>query len=105
MPSSSPRGRESYLRYVSMFFEAFPDLHTEVLDITGGGGLMAARLRNTGTHEGEFMGIPASGRAIELEGGHFTRHNDNGEITEEFVYLDQLTLMQQLGVIPEEAMS
>lgn len=103
MPSSHLRGRESYLRYVSMFFEAFPDLHTKVLDITGEGRLMAARLRNTGTHEGEIMGIPASGRAIDLEVGHFTRHNNNGEITEEYVYLDQLVFMQQLGVMAEAA--
>jgi len=104
-PLGLGHGREAYLKFVSLWFEAFPDMHTEVLQMVAEDNLVAIRLRNTGTHEGEFMGIPATGRRFDLEVGHFSRHNDDGEIIEELPYFDQLAFLQQLGVIPEDALA
>ena len=100
LPEELGRTRADYLRFVQTAFEAFPDLHFEVLDVVVEGDRVAARFVNTGTHEGEFMGVPASGRAIKVEGSDFCRFDDEARITAHWAYADNLELMQQLGVMP-----
>lgn len=101
IPAELGETREDYLRFMQLAFEAFPDFHVEVLDVVVEGDRVAARFRNTGTHEGEFMGIPASGRAFKLEGSDFCHFDDEARIAEHWAHADNLEFMQQLGVIPE----
>ena len=100
IPEEFGQSREDYLRFMQLAFEAFPDLRYEALDVVAENGRVAARFRNTGTHEGEFFGIPATGRAFKLEGSDFCRLDEQAKITAHWAYADNLDLMQQLGVMP-----
>lgn len=101
IPEEFDQTREDYLKFMQMAFEAFPDFRYEALEVIAEDDHVAARYRNTGTHEGEFMGIPATGRPFKLEGGDFCRFNDDGKIVAHWAYADNLEFMQQLGVMPE----
>jgi steroid delta-isomerase-like uncharacterized protein len=99
------QGREAFLEYIRTSFEGVPDARIELLDVVAEGDRIAARYRGTGTHDGEFLGIPPSGNQIALEVGLFARFNAHGEIAEYHSYADNLDLMQQLGAIPEDVIS
>lgn len=96
--------REGYLQFVQTAFEAFPDLRYEALDVIADRAWVAARYRNTGTHEAAFMGIPATGRPVRLSGGDFCRFDDDGRIVAHWAYTDNLELLQQLGVLAEDTL-
>lgn len=101
VPPELGTGREAYLQYVQMFFNAFPDLRVETLDLVAEGDMIAVRVRNSGTHTGgEVMGMPASGKSFTIEAADFTRFNNEGKIVEEWEHVDNLSLMQQLGAMP-----
>lgn len=53
----------------------------------------------TGTHEGSFMGIDATGRRVDIESVDFLRFDDDGKVTAHWGYLDRMDLMGQLGVV------
>lgn len=95
--------REAFLEFERAAFQAFPDFRVDVLDTVAERDLVAARLRVAGTHRGEFLGIPASGRALDLEYGNLSRFDSDGRIVEDRDYIDTLELMQQLGVNPDAA--
>jgi hypothetical protein len=71
-----------------MIHQAFPDLHAEVHDVIADGDLVAARVTYTGTHQGEFVGIPATGRKTTTNGVHFFRMQDGRQVEH---WRDQLT--------------
>jgi predicted ester cyclase len=56
-------------QFFGMVHQAFPDLHAEVHDLIAEGELVAARVTYTSTHQGEFLGIPATGRKTTTSGG------------------------------------
>jgi hypothetical protein len=62
-----------------------------------------ARARATGTHQGDFMGMPATGKRIEVQLVDIIRFGDDGLAREHWGVFDTMTMMQQLGVIPEDA--
>ncbi len=95
------RGREAFVESDRELVEGLPDLTVEVLDVVAEGDVVASRLRVSGTHQGEFMGIPASGNHVELEIANFSRCDEHGKIVEDRDFVDSLALMQQLGVDPE----
>ena len=84
-----------------MYIAAFPDLRMEPEDVLASGDKVVARTRGTGTHRGEFMGIPASGKSIDVELIDIMRFGEDGLVTEHWGVFDALTMMQQLGAIPE----
>lgn len=93
---------DAFIEVARMYVEAFPDIRMDVLEAVADGDRVAARVRAAGTHEGEFVGIPASGRRIELETLEFARFNTSGECVERRAYEDNLVLMQQIGAVPDE---
>lgn len=93
-------GRDRYVQFMQGLFEAFPDLEAEVVDMVSDGSLVAANVRVSGTHEGEFNGIPATGKRVVLEATDWVRVNHDGRLTEHWAHADNLSLMQQLGIIP-----
>lgn len=60
------RGRQGQQTAVEAFLNAFPDLRNEILLTVAEGDLVAAHQKWTGTHSGEFLGIPATGREVEF---------------------------------------
>jgi len=99
-PPGTPAGREGVKAFVSMFREAFPDLKVEVDEMLEDGDLAAARATFSGTHDGEFMGVPASGKKVSIETIDIVRF-DGDRVAEHWGVTDVMALMQQIGAIPE----
>ena len=78
---------------------AFPDLHCAVEGEIREGNGFAAHWTMHGTHTGLFMGNPPTGRQVEVQGMIFGRI-ENGHITEDWTLIDQLGILQQLGLVP-----
>lgn len=93
-------GREEHFKgMVPAFRAAFPDLQFTFEDMIAEGDTVATRFTMHGTHEGEFMGIPPTGKEVRVSGMVFERVED-GKVQEGWVQRDNLGMMQQLGVIP-----
>jgi steroid delta-isomerase-like uncharacterized protein len=84
---------------VAYFLAIFPDPEEDIQDITGSGDTVATRWVLTGSQQQEFMGIPASGQPIRIEGMNFYRLRD-GRVTDIWTQFDGVAMMQQLGAIP-----
>jgi steroid delta-isomerase-like uncharacterized protein len=90
------RGLEVWRQGFEMVKYAFPDLRAHIEDIFAAGDRVAVRLRFRGTHRGEFLGIPATSRAIEYVSHEFYRLAD-GLIAEEWICSDMATLLRQVS--------
>jgi steroid delta-isomerase-like uncharacterized protein len=86
--------------FFRMYLAAFPDLRMNVEDVLESGDKVVARLRATGTHQGEFMGIPATGKRVDVQLIDMFRLGD-GLVHEHWGVIDTLAMMQQLGVVPD----
>ena len=91
-------GREGAKQFVTMFRTAFPDLHFTIEDQIAEGDMVVTRWTARGTHRGDFQGVLATGREIRLTGTDIDRMT-NGKVVECWAHVDELGLMQQLGVI------
>ena len=92
-------GVEGMKQMMGMFFGAFPDLHMQVEDVIAEGDKVVMRLKTEGTHQGEFMGIAATGKQVSFEEIHMMRIA-NGKMVEHWGIEDNMTMMQQMGIIP-----
>ena len=101
-PDQDIRGYEEARQYVSTFFDAFPDINITVEDAIAEGDQAVTRYTIRGTHRGETEEFgPPTGRQMELEG--ITIHRiEGGKIVEEWERYDNLSVMQQLGLVPEQ---
>jgi steroid delta-isomerase-like uncharacterized protein len=95
-----PPTKDGVVQYFRIMLAAFPNLRMDVQDVIASGDKAVARLRISGTHQGEFMGIPATGKTVTVNLIDITRFGDDGLAREHWGVADQLALMQQLGVIP-----
>ena len=84
-----------------MYRAAFPDLQMEPQDVLASGDKAVARVRATGTHQGEFMGMAPSGKNVDVQLIDIIRFDDDGLAREHWGVVDLMTMMQQLGAIPE----
>ena len=101
-PDQDIRGSEEAKQFVSSFFEAFLDLNISVEDVIGEGDQVVSRYTIRGTHQGETEEYgPPTGRQMELEGITIHRFED-GKIVEEWEAYDNLSVLQQLGLVPEQ---
>jgi steroid delta-isomerase-like uncharacterized protein len=89
-------GREAWRQGFEVMRRAFPDLQAHIEDIVAAQDKVAVRLRFRGTHSGEFLAIPATGRAIEYVSHEFYRIA-GGLIAEEWICSDTATLLRQLS--------
>ena len=87
---------EEAKQFFGMLYQAFPDLRVEVNDVIAEGDLVAARVTYSGTHEGEFVGIPATGQQTQTSGVDFFRMQD-GKQAEHWGGPNMASLLQQLG--------
>jgi len=92
--------KEGVKQVFHMYRAAFPDLRMEPEDVLASGDKVIARVRATGTQQGEFMGIPASGKSVDVQLIDIIRFGDDGLAHEHWGVFDALKMMQQLGAIP-----
>ncbi len=95
IPPSSDYGIEGSKQSVLMLRKAFPDIKYTVEDMIEDGDKLVARWSAQGTHKGEFMGIPPTGKQVAFTGIEIIRVKD-GKAVEEWEELDRAGLMQQL---------
>jgi steroid delta-isomerase-like uncharacterized protein len=100
MPGLEP-SKEGVKQLFHMYRAAFPDLRMEVQDVLVSGDKAVARVRATGTHQGEFLGMSATGKSIDVQLIDITRFGDDGLAREHWGVFDALAMMQQLGAIPQ----
>lgn len=99
-PDQELHGRDALVGLFTAYRTAFPDLHTEIDDLVIAGDKVVISITLTGTHEGELLGIVATGKQVEVHGMVLSRFED-GKIVDEWEILDMLAMFQQLGVIKE----
>jgi predicted ester cyclase len=87
-----PNGPQGLKCLIAMFRNAFPDLHCILEDEIKQGDKLAA-------HTGLFMGNPPTGRPVEAQGIIFAR-TENGRIVEDWTLVDEMGILQQLGLVP-----
>jgi steroid delta-isomerase-like uncharacterized protein len=90
---------EQVKQFFAMVYQAFPDLQVEVHDVVAEGDLVAVRSTYTGTHQGEFLGIPATGKQATTNGVEFFRMQD-GKQAEHWGGADTFSFLVQVGVMP-----
>jgi steroid delta-isomerase-like uncharacterized protein len=95
--------KDGVLQFFRMYKAAFPDLRFDPQDVLPSGDTVVARTRATGTHTGEFMGMPPTGKSIDVALIDIIRFADDGLAHEHWGVVDMLAMMQQLGVVPEGA--
>ena len=92
--------KEGVKQFFHMYRAAFPDLRMEPQDVVASGDKVVARARATGTNQGEFMGMPATGKSVDVQLIDIIRFGDDGLAREHWGVFDALGMMQQLGAIP-----
>ncbi|ADJ14005.1 ester cyclase [Halalkalicoccus jeotgali] len=100
MTGPEPIDREEYETFLSMYFEAFPDLSFEIEETISDGDRVGVRWTSRGTHTGELMDLPVTGKPVTVTGLSFI-HIDGGMITAVYNNHDRLGLLEQLGAIPD----
>ena len=98
-PPGTPRGLMGAKQTITMYLTAFPDLHFTVEDIIAEGDKVVTRLTVHGTQQGEFMGIPPTGKQATTTAIDINRLV-GGKSIEHWLQMDTLSLLQQLGVVP-----
>jgi steroid delta-isomerase-like uncharacterized protein len=93
------QGREGLKEVIGMLRAAFPDMHWVVDEMIAEGEKVVTRFTWTGTQQGTFMGIPATGRSVVVKGVVIDRIV-GGMMTDSRILMDTMGMMQQLGVIP-----
>lgn len=104
LPPGIPRDREGVKQLTIMMRSAFPDFKATIDDIVAEGDKVVVRQTWSGTHKGEFMGIPPTGKSvsfgvidiIRIAGGKFVEH---------WGVMDSMGMMQQLGATPTPGQS
>ena len=93
------QGVEPFRQQVAAFRAAFPDLRVTIDDLMIDGDRFASRTTVTGTHTGDLMGMPATGRHISVEAVDLG-HIENGQAKDRWGGLNMYSMLIQLGVIP-----
>ncbi len=98
-PSDLQHGIDGHNRLVTLLHTAFPDIHYIIHDIFAEADRVCVRVTMQGTHEGDFFGMPPTGKRVNVTGTHILRIQD-GKIAEHWGNNADLDMMRQLGGIP-----
>jgi len=79
---------------------AFPDMRMVADDVIASGNKVVARVQYTGTNQGAFMGMPATGKRVDVQLMDMFLFGDDGRVHEHWGVMDALALMQQIGAVP-----
>lgn len=99
LPPGLPPGLEGFKAFFGAFRAAFPDLHYTLEDVIADGDRVVQRATASGTMKGEFSGMQATGKSAAWAEIHIVRVKD-GKIVEHWANVDQLGMLQQLGLAP-----
>ncbi len=102
-PGEEIHGPEGIKRFYGMLRTAFPDLRFTVEDQIAEGDRVVTRWTATGTHDGEFQGIPPTGKQVRLTGIDIDRLAD-GKVVECWPEVNEVGLLRQLGALPAPAL-
>jgi steroid delta-isomerase-like uncharacterized protein len=94
-----PTGKQGLVELFKYLRSAFADFRAEIHDMVAEGDLVSTRKSFHGIHNGEFSGIPPTGKPVTINLIDIVRYK-NGQIAEHWTVIDQIGLMHQLGVIP-----
>ncbi len=98
-PPGMQHGHAGHLAVVNLFISAFPDMRWTIDDLLSDGDKVVAQTTMTGTHRGDFFGIPATGREVSVAGIHVLTLRDGRIVLHQGVN-DDLGLMRQIGAVP-----
>ena len=101
-PPDLPPGREGLKALARLYRSAFPDTQLTIEDQIAEGDRVVSRYTARGTHEGDFAGLPATGKQVTATGITIDRI-EGGKIVESWNEFNQFGLLQQLGAVPEQA--
>ena len=94
-------GIEGFKGYYQNYLTGFSDITLTIVDVFGQGDKIVKHWNFKGSHTGNFFGIPASGKAVDIDGVTLVLMKD-GKIAQERDFLDNLDFLKQLGLIPED---
>jgi len=97
-PPGTASDREAWIGATKMYHAAFPDIHVEITDIVSDGDMVAVHEVVTGTHSGDALGLPPTGKSATVEAVHFVKFRD-GKIVERKSMTDMMSLFVQLGLV------
>jgi predicted ester cyclase len=103
-PPGAPADREGGKFALQALASAYPDAVVTIDDMFAEGDAVITKKTFTGTNEGEFMGVPATGRPVTLQYVDIMRVRD-GRIIDHWNVMDQLSWMIQLGLVPDPSAS
>jgi steroid delta-isomerase-like uncharacterized protein len=98
-PPGVPPGREGQKLMFTMYHSAFPGLKTTIHDVIAEGDKVVIRATHSATHNGEFMGVPPTGKSLSWDSINIMRFAE-GKIEEYWGLTDSMAMMQQMGVMP-----
>jgi steroid delta-isomerase-like uncharacterized protein len=98
-PPTTLHGREEFKQLLSLYITAFPDARFTVEDEIAEGDKVTSRYTFRGTHQGELMGIPPTGKQVTVT-GMIINHIVNGQSAEGWLNFDAVGMLQQLGALP-----
>jgi steroid delta-isomerase-like uncharacterized protein len=96
------RGIEAHKERCQGYRTAMPDLRVTVEDQIAAGDKVAIRWRARGTNDGELMGMPPTGRPMQITGNSIDRFDADGQLVETWDQWDNAGFMSQLGISPEQ---
>jgi len=99
LPPGIPPGREGVKQMTIMFRSAFPDFKATIDDMIAEGDKVVVRITWSGTHKGEFMGIPPTGKSVSFGVIDIVRFARD-KFVEHWGMMDSTSMMQQLGAVP-----
>jgi steroid delta-isomerase-like uncharacterized protein len=95
------RGVQGVREFITSVVTGFPDARYTIENLVAEGDKVVQHISTQGTHQGEFQGIPATGKPVAIWAMVISRI-ENNKIVEEWQLFDALGMMQQMGVIPKE---
>jgi steroid delta-isomerase-like uncharacterized protein len=95
-----PPTKAGVQQFFQMQMAAFPDMQMAIEDLIADGAKVVTRVKYTGTNTGDFMGMPATGKGVDVQFIDIFAFGSDGLLHEHWGVMDSMTLMQQLGVVP-----
>ncbi len=99
-PPEFTTGREGFKKLFTMMIAAFPDLTFTTQFMVAEGDMVGAFNTVSGTHRGEFMGLPATGKSFTVNNADYCRFTEDNLICEHWGLVDIASMMRELGVTP-----